>query len=86
MKLIDKILLKILMVSTFPPFHCEMTSKEAQDFIRKVIDELPVFDTNKFIDEIKADSSVKLYGSSNSDNYLIPVSRVEEILKSKLED
>lgn len=85
MKFIDKILLKTIILATFPPFHCEMTSKEAQDFIKKVIDEMPVFDTDKFIDEIKTDSSVKLYGSNNSGNYLIPVKRVEEILKSKLE-
>ena len=34
------------------------------------------------VTELKTDSSVKLYGSGNSDNYLIPVNRVIEIVKA----
>lgn len=33
------------------------------------------------VEELETDSSVKLYGSGNSDNYLIPVKRAIEIVK-----
>ena len=33
------------------------------------------------VKELKTDSSVKLYGSGNSDNYLIPVKRAIKIVK-----
>ena len=33
------------------------------------------------VEELEADSSVKLYGSQNSDNYMIPVKRAIEIVK-----
>ena len=39
------------------------------------------YDIDNVIDELKTDSSVKLYGSGNSDNYLIPVNRAIEIVK-----
>lgn len=38
-------------------------------------------DTDKIVESIKTDSSVRLYGSGNSDNYLIPVKRVVEIVQ-----
>ena len=33
------------------------------------------------VEELETDSSVQLYGSGNSDNYLIPVKRAIEIVK-----
>ena len=33
------------------------------------------------VEELETDSSVKLFGSENSDNYLIPVKRAIEIVK-----
>ena len=39
------------------------------------------YDVEKVVEELKTDSSVKLYGSGNSDNYLIPVKRAIEIVK-----
>ena len=33
------------------------------------------------VEELKTDSSIRLYGSSNSDNYLIPVNKAIEIVK-----
>lgn len=33
------------------------------------------------VEELETDSSVKLYGSGNSDNYLIPINRAIEIVK-----
>ena len=32
------------------------------------------------VEELKTDSSIKLYGSQNSDNYLIPVNKAIEIV------
>ena len=51
--------------------------------------ELPLFidiqptaySVDKVVEELETDSSVKLYGSGNSDNYLIPVKRAIEIVK-----
>ena len=39
------------------------------------------YDIDKVVGELKTDSSIKLYGSQNSDNYLIPVNKVIEIVK-----
>lgn len=39
------------------------------------------YDIDNVVDELKTDSSVKLYGSGNSDNYMIPVKRAIEIFK-----
>ena len=51
--------------------------------------ELPLFidiqptaySVDKVVEELETDSSVKLYGSGNSDNYLIPVKSAIEIVK-----
>ena len=39
------------------------------------------YSVDKVVEELKTDSSVKLYGSQNSDNYMIPVNRVIKIVK-----
>lgn len=39
----------------------------------------------KIIEKIKEDSSVKLYGSKNSGNYMIPVNNAIEIVKQEAE-
>ena len=39
------------------------------------------YDVDKVVEELETDSSVKLYGSGNSDNYLIPIKRAIEIVK-----
>ena len=39
------------------------------------------YSVDKVVEELKTDSSVKLYGSQNSDNYMIPVKRAIEIVK-----
>ena len=40
---------------------------------------------SKIIGKIKTDSSVKLYGSRNSGNYMIPVDKAIEIVKQEAE-
>lgn len=50
--------------------------------IKDVIDNMPTaYDIGKVVSELKTDSSGKLYGSINSENYLIPVKRAIEIVK-----
>ena len=39
------------------------------------------YSVDKVVEELETDSSVKLYGSGNSDNYLIPVNKAIEIVK-----
>ena len=47
------------------------------------VDDVPTaYDVDKVVEQLKTDSSVKLYGSGNSDNYLIPVKRAIEIVKA----
>ena len=38
------------------------------------------YDIGNVVEKLETDSSVKLYGSGNSDNYLIPVKRAIEIV------
>ena len=50
--------------------------------LQHLLDEQPIaYDVDKVVEELKTDSSVKLYGSRNSDNYMIPVNRAIEIVK-----
>ena len=50
--------------------------------LQHLLDEQPTaYDVDKVAEELKTDSSVKLYGSRNSDNYMIPVNRAIEIVK-----
>lgn len=39
------------------------------------------YDLDKVVEQLKTDSSVKLYGSGNSNNYLIPLEKAIEIVK-----
>lgn len=40
------------------------------------------YDVDNVVRQLKTDSSVKLYGSGNSNNYLIPLEKAIEIVKS----
>ena len=37
---------------------------------------------DKVVEQLKTDSSVRLYGSGNSNNYLIPLEKAIEIVKA----
>lgn len=43
---------------------------------------LTAYDVDKVVEQLKADSSVKLYGSGNSNNYLISLEKAIEIIKA----
>lgn len=52
------------------------------DDITWCIDKQPTaYDVDKVVERLETDSSVKLYGSGNSDNYLIPIKRAIDIVK-----
>lgn len=65
-----------------------MAIKEAADIMLKLSNSYKNmgFDKNadkdRIVDALKTDPSVKLYGSGNSNNFLIPVDRVIEIVKA----
>lgn len=55
---------------------------DIRNAILRRIDAMPTaYDPERVAARLKTDSSVKLYGSGNSNNYLIPVSRAIEIVK-----
>lgn len=48
-----------------------------------LLEEYPTaYDVDKVVEQLKTDSSVRLYGSGNSNNYLIPLERAIEIVKA----
>ena len=50
--------------------------------VREAIIRKPTaYDVDNVVNQLKTDFSVKLYGSGNSDNYLIPVKRAIDIVK-----
>ena len=60
-----------------------LPEKSHEIIVRTMIDAVPTaYDLDKVFSELKTDSSVKLYGSQNSDNYMLPVKRAIEIVKN----
>ena len=57
------------------------TSDDVVDLIKLVENQPIAYSVDKVVEELEADTSVKLYGSGNSDNYLIPVNRATEIVR-----
>lgn len=48
-----------------------------------LLDKYPTaYDVDKVVERLKTDSSVRLYRSGNSNNYLIPLERAIEIVKA----
>jgi hypothetical protein len=60
-----------------------LTAYDVTNSIIDEIDEQPTaYDVDKVVEQLKTDSSVKLYGSGNSNNYLIPLEKAIEIVKA----
>lgn len=58
-------------------------NKSQMKAILDFIDNQPtVYDIDKVAEQLKTDSSVRLYGSGNSNNYLIPLEKAIEIVKA----
>ena len=47
----------------------------------RIAEQPTAYSVDKVVEELETDSSVKLYGSQNSDNYMIPVKMAIEIVK-----
>lgn len=71
--------------------HLEKVRKDNPYFVnttyirgmQEVIKEQPtVYDIGKVVEQLKTDSSAKLYGGGNGNNYLIPVERAINIIKA----
>lgn len=76
------------LLKSFEKSYCGHLGMENSDgmmtfrSIFRIIKEQPTaYDIDNVVEELKTDSSVKLYGSGNSDNYLIPVKKAIEIVK-----
>ena len=60
----------------------EVSVLQLQRFINKLKNIPTAYDVDKVVEQLKTDSSVRLYGSGNSNNYLIPLEKVIEIVKA----
>lgn len=64
-------------------FEGQKYNKSQMKSILDFIDAQPTaYDVDKVVEQLKTDSSVRLYGSGNSNNYLIPLEKVIEIVKA----
>ena len=69
-------------LTDFEIVMCNGDYKEAlKVLLDKISNQPTAYDLGNVVEELETDSSVKLYGSGNSDNYLIPIKRAIEIVK-----
>ena len=81
MRLIDADVLIESMKKTESEHENAMTCPSWWSAFNVISEQPTAYDIDKVVDELETDSSVKLYGSGNSDNYLIPVKSAIEIVK-----
>jgi hypothetical protein len=63
-------------------FQEQYYNKSQMKAILDFVDNQPtVYDIDRVAERLKTDSSVRLYGSGNSNNYLIPLEKAIEIVK-----
>ncbi len=64
-------------------FQEQHYNKSQMKAILDFVDNQPiVYDIDRVVEQLKTDSSVKLYGSGNSNNYLISLEKAIEIVKA----
>ena len=69
-------------LTDFEIVMCNGDYKEALKMLLDKISNQPTaYSVENVVEELETDSSVKLYGSVNSDNYIIPVKSAIEIVK-----
>lgn len=61
--------------------HCQGCDNYVLDY-RDIKDQPTAYDIDRIVGQLKMDSSVKLYGSGNSNNYLISLESAIEIVKA----
>ena len=81
MRLIDADALIEAMKKTESEYENAMTCPSWWSAFNVISEQPTAYSVEKVVEELEADSSVKLYGSQNSDNYMIPVKRAIEIVK-----
>ena len=81
MRLIDADALIEAMKKTESEYENAMTCPSWWSAFNVISEQPTAYDIDKVVEELEADYSVKLYGSGNSDNYLIPIKRAIEIVK-----
>lgn len=54
----------------------------AKKTLSTIMEQPTAYDVDKVVEQLKTDSSVRLYGSGNSNNYLIPLEKAIEIVKA----
>ena len=81
MRLIDADALIEAMKKTEFEYENAMTCPSWWSAFNVISEQPTAYSVEKVVEELEADSSVKLYGSQNSDNYMIPVKRAIEIVK-----
>lgn len=64
-------------------FQEQHYNKSQMKAILDFVDNQPtVYDIDRVAEQLKTDSSVRLYGSGNSNNYLIPLEKAIGIVKA----
>lgn len=64
-------------------FQEQYYNKSQMKAILDFVDNQPtVYDIDRVAERLKTDSSARLYGSGNSNNYLIPLEKAIEIVKA----
>lgn len=64
-------------------FQEQYYNKSQMKAILDFVDNQPtVYDIDRVAERLKTDSSVRLHGSGNSNNYLIPLEKAIEIVKA----
>lgn len=53
----------------------------AKETLTTIMEQPTAYDVDRVVCQLKTDSSVKLYGSGNSNNYLIHLEKAIEIIK-----
>ena len=81
MRLIDADSLIEEMKKTESEHEKAMTCPSWWSAFNVISEQTTAYDIEKVVGELEIDSSVKLCGSGNSDNYLIPVKKAIEIVK-----
>lgn len=54
----------------------------AKQTLSTIMKQPTAYDVDKIVEQLKTDSSVKLYGSDNSNNYLISLEKAIKIVKT----
>lgn len=58
-------------------------AQDTRNVAQMLINRQPTaYDVDKVVEQLKTDSLIKLYGSGNSDNYLISLEKAIEIVKA----